>query len=106
MSEWSERYQYNTEKDVNSYAPSKAGVYRLIYHSGDKYYVFYVGQSENLKERLLSHLNTSEPNACIKKHLKDYTCYFRCIEVTTQEERNKIEEQQIDEYSPSCNKTS
>lgn len=105
MSEWSGRFQY-TDKNVNSYAPSKAGIYRIIYHSGDKYYVFYIGQSDNLKERLISHLNTSETNSCIKKHLKDYTCYFRYIEVTSQAERDKIEAEQIDEYSPSCNKTS
>ena len=104
MSEWTVRYSY-TQENVNSYAPLKAGVYRLVYHSGDKYYVFYVGQSDNLRQRLTVHLNDSEPNACLKKHIQDYSCYFRYLEVGTKAEMDKIEAEQIKEYSPSCNAT-
>ncbi len=103
MSEWTDRYRY-TQENVDSHAPSSPGIYRLIYHSGDKYYVFYVGQSDSLQQRLGEHLNSSEPNACIKRHLKDYTCYFRYMEISTQVERDRIEKEQIEEYSPSCNK--
>lgn len=99
MGEWTNRYRY-IQENVDSHVPSKPGIYRLIYHSGDKYYVFYIGQSDNLQQRLGEHLNSSEPNVCIKKHLKDYTCYFRYIEISTQAERDKIEKEQIEEYSP------
>jgi len=103
MSEWTKRYEY-TESNVETYTPSRGGVYRLIYHSGDKYYVFYVGQSEDLKRRLLEHLSSSEENTCIKRYLRDFTCYFRYLEIDDKTERNKVEEQQISEYNPTCNR--
>lgn len=103
MNEWTERYEYN-ERSVGANVPLTGGVYRLIYHSGDKYYVFYVEKSENLKQRLLSHLSSSETNVCVRKRLEDYPCYFRYLKVNTQTEQDRIERQQIDEYNPSCNR--
>ncbi len=103
MGDWSSRYEY-TETNVKKYAPTSGGVYRLIYKENDNsYIVFYVGQSDSLERRLLEHLASSETNECIKKHLKDYYCYFRYLEVATQADRDKIEGQQISEYTPSCN---
>jgi excinuclease UvrABC nuclease subunit len=102
MAEWSVRYKY-TEDDVNQYALDKPGVYRLIYQTGDNYYVFYVGQALSLKKRLLEHLGPSEQNACIKKHLRDYTCFFRYLEVSIQAERDRVEKEQITEWNPACN---
>jgi excinuclease UvrABC nuclease subunit len=102
MSEWSERYLYN-EANVKRFAPSNGGVYRLINQDGEKYHVFYVGQSDNLERRLLEHLNSSEPNTCIKRHLREYGCYFRFVQVSYQSDRDKIEKEQIEEYRPSCN---
>lgn len=102
MGNWSSRYNYNST-DVNRYAPSNGGVYRLIHKRTEKFYVFYVGQSNNLKRRLLEHLSPSESDTCIKRHLRDYTCYFRFIEIASQSERDKVERQQIQEYKPSCN---
>jgi len=102
MAEWSSRYSY-TEANVRKYAPTSGGVYRLINKSGDKHYVFYVGQSDNLERRLLEHLSRSEPDACIKRHLREYNCYFRFIEISSSSERDKVEQEQIDEYNPDCN---
>lgn len=102
MSNWSERYSYN-DTNVNKYASSKGGVYRLIHKENENFYVFYVGQSNDLKRRLLEHLCPSEPDKCIKRHLRDYTCYFRFTEIASQPERDKVERQQIDEYKPTCN---
>ena len=45
MADWSKRYPYN-ESNVRKFAPTTGGVYRLIYKKGEKYIVFYVGQSE------------------------------------------------------------
>ena len=103
MAEWSNRYSY-TEANVQKYAPLTAGVYRLIYKRGDNYYVFYVGQSDNLERRLLDHLRPSEPDACIKRHLREYDCFFRFIEISSLDERNRVEREQIDEYNPPCNR--
>jgi excinuclease UvrABC nuclease subunit len=102
MEEWSMRYEY-TESEVKQHAPDRSGVYRLIYRTGDNYYVFYIGQAASLKDRLLEHLSTNEPNLCIKKHLKDYTCFFRYLEVSTQDERDKVEKEEIARWSPDCN---
>jgi len=100
MSEWTRRYEY-TDANIDLYAPQSGGVYRLVYYSNEKHYVFYVGQSENLAIRLKEHLNSSDQ--CIRKHLSDYSCYFRYIQINKQEERDKIEIQQIKEFNPTCN---
>ncbi len=102
MAEWSSRHSY-TEANVRKYAPTSGGVYRLIYKSKEKHPVFYVGQSDNLERRLLEHLSPSEPDACIKRHLRDYDCFFRFIEVSSSSERDKVEQEQIDKYNPDCN---
>ena len=102
MADWSSRYSY-TEDNVRRYAPTSGGVYRLINKSGEKHYVFYVGQSDNLERRLLEHLSASEPDACIRRHLRDCSCFFRFIEVASQSERDRIEKARIEEYKPSCN---
>jgi len=103
MSDWSELYRY-TEENVNRYAPTSGGVYRLSCDEGDpEYRVFYVGQGDNLDRRLKDHLNPSEENECIKKHLRKYTCYFRFIEIASEVERDKVEEEQIRKYDPECN---
>ncbi len=102
MNKWTQRFEY-IESYVESYAPELAGVYRLIYNLGDKYYVFYVGQSNNLRRRLREHLDVSESDSCIKKHLQGYRCFFRYVEIDSQEERNKVEAQSIEEYNPTCN---
>ena len=105
MPEWIDRVPYNSGT-VDLYAPETAGVYRLIYKSNDDYYVFYVGQSDNLKERLKDHLSPGEPNECIKNHLKNHDCFFRYIEIGTQSERDRIEREEIDHWKPSCNAVS
>jgi len=103
MNNWSNRYSY-TEENVQKHAPLTAGVYRLIYKSDDDYYVFYVGQSNNLNRRLLEHLSSSETDSCIKRHLRDYNCFFRFIEISSQDERNRVEREQIEKYNPNCNR--
>ena len=102
MAEWSSKHSY-TEANIQKHAPASGGVYRLINKSGDKYYVFYVGKSNNLERRLLEHLSRSEPDACIKRHLRDYDCYFRFIEISSSSKRDKVEQEQIDKYNPDCN---
>lgn len=103
MSEWSKKHEY-TDSSVQDNAPSTSGAYRLVYHLGESYYVFYVGQSDDLKRRLAEHLSESGGNACIKKHIKDYPCYFRFIELSTQREKDVMEQEEITKYNPMCNR--
>jgi len=102
MSEWSSRYSY-TDNNVNLYVTANEGVYRLIYKEGGKYYVFYVGQSDDLQRRLNEHLSYTEPNECIKRYLQNFNCFFRFIEITLQTERDRVEEEEIEKYKPPCN---
>jgi len=102
MNGWSDMYEY-TEDNVDSYAPSSAGVYRLLYKKDNKYYIFYIGQSDDLQRRLQEHLNPSESDKCIKKHLKEYNCYFEFLEVEKQSDRDKIEQEEINKWQPCCN---
>jgi len=102
---WSSRYEY-TGSNVNVYAPTGGGVYRLVHKSGDEYYVFYVGQAANIDERLRQHLAATEPDACIKRHLRDYTCYFRYAMVSSLTDRNGAERALYDQYKPTCNNVS
>lgn len=103
MANWSNLYPY-TEENIKKYAPPTGGVYRLSYKKNGSYYVFYIGQSNNLERRLLEHLGPSETDSCIKRHLRDYDCFFRFIEISSLDERNRVERNQIDEYDPPCNR--
>ena len=102
MSGWSSRHSY-TEGNVEKYVPAGGGVYRLINKDGDKYYVFYVGQSNDLERRLLEHLSPNEIDTCIKRYLLDYDCFFRFKEINSASERDRVEQEQIKKYNPSCN---
>jgi len=62
-----------------------------------------VGQSDNLPRRLGEHLSDIETNKCIKRYLQNFNCYFRFIEITLQDERDRFEEEEIKKYKPLCN---
>lgn len=84
--------------------PERPGVYRLCYRaSDDKYYVFYVGQAGDLRDRLLDHLQDSEPNGCIRQAVRTNECAFQYVIVSSQTDRDRIEREQIREYRPKCN---
>lgn len=102
MATWSSRYRYG-ETEVKKYAPKTGGVYRLLFRRGEKYYVLYVGQSNDLRRRLLQHLSADEPDVCIKRHLRDYSCYFRFLQLSSKSDRDRVEQEQIDKYDPVCN---
>lgn len=102
MSGWSTRYSY-TEENVKEKTTNVGSVYRLIYKKDDKYYVFYVGQTNELKRRLLEHLSESEPDKCIKKYLNNHSCYFRVNKISSEKDRVELEKKEIEEYKPKCN---
>lgn len=83
---------------------SLPGVYRLSYkHDDGNYYVFYVGQSEDIKTRLQAHLSSSEPNVCIKNYSGTKACFFRYAQVARDYVRSATERQMYKRYQPSCN---
>ncbi len=100
--EWSAVFLY-TISNVNIHAPLSAGVYRLSCQKGNNRPIFYVGQAENIDSRLRAHLSDDEPNDCIKRNLRDYTCYFRFAKLERQTERDCSERALYDHYKPECN---
>ena len=93
-----------TEEIINNIPTNKSGIYRLTYKSNDgNYYVFYVGQAEDIRQRLLDHLSVSEENECIKDHLRTKECFFRYTVITRKAVRDATERLAFLEYKPTCN---
>jgi len=80
------------------------GVYRLSFLNSvdNKYYVYYVGQSENLNDRLFQHLSGNETNPCCNKHLENYNCYFKAAAISAQSDRDGAEVSLYLHFKPSC----
>lgn len=81
-----------------------AGIYRLSYHNPNdqKYYVYYVGQAQNLKTRLSEHLIENETNKCCNQYLNKYNCYFRAAAISKQTDRDGVEVTLYNHFGPSC----
>ena len=85
-------------------ADESAGVYRLSYYceKDEKYRVYYVGQSKNLRSRLSDHLPNNEEDECCEKYLGKYDCYFRTALISKQSDRDGAEVALYDYYKPKC----
>jgi len=93
-----------SETAAKAIGDNLAGVYRLSYLADDgSYYIFYVGQSEDIKKRLLEHLSSNEKNVCIKNYLTTKKCFFRYAKITKAYIRDAAERQMYKQYEPSCN---
>ncbi len=81
-----------------------AGVYRLVYHDTqkDKYFVYYVGQAEDLNERLGQHLSDTETSKCCQGYLKSHTCYLRAVAISRQTDRDGAEVALYNHFEPTC----
>jgi len=99
---WTERIPL-TQSGVNR-IKAIAGVYRLINYNrtDDKYYVYYVGQADDLNNRLAQHLPGNETNECCQKYLNDYTCYFRAAAISGQADRDGAEVALYNKFKPTC----
>jgi len=94
-----------TRQNVKNEAPSTPGLYLLLFETPTGYEVFYVGQANNLKRRLLEHLGQREQNSCIKKYLHSCDCYYHCIELRSRQFLSTFECELIRTYYPHCNLT-
>lgn len=91
------------ESSIDAVPENLQGVYRLSYKNSDgHYYVYYVGQSEDIKARLLQHLSDSD-NVCIRNYVDTEECVFRYAQITQSYVRDAAEKQMYDHYAPSCN---
>lgn len=82
-----------------------SGVYRLSKKNEDgKFYVFYVGSAENIKEKLLYHLSEKEDNIQLKQYLsREGDFAFKYAEVKDKDIREGIEKQLYKHYLPELN---
>ena len=102
---WTKLVSLN-EQAVKSLPGNLPGIYRLSYKADDgNYYVFYAGQSDDVKDRLLQHLSVDEENVCIKNYLSTKNCFFRYAKITQGYIRDAAEKQMYGHYEPSCNET-
>ena len=91
-------------EEVSQLQDGIPGVYRFSYlHENGNYYVCYVGQSKDIKKRLLEHLSDAEPNTRLKTYLKSERCFFRYAQITKQYVCDAVERQAYKYYQPSCN---
>lgn len=100
---WSKVYRLNQE-NVTSHVPSSAGIYRIsvkMENANPK--VVYVGQSVDLRERMLQYVNEDTDNACLLDHLQKHIPLFRVAKVATQAERDAGERALFEHFSPECN---
>src|SRR2546427_8009320 len=104
MSTWTDYAEY-AESNVRSSVEQKSGVYRMAVIGTDgNHHPFYVGQSQDLRGRLLQHLSPAETNSCLKTKLARAKCYFRFAYVPLQVERDSEEKSLIQQFEPECNK--
>ncbi|MFH1990559.1 MAG: hypothetical protein ABIJ19_01765 [Patescibacteria group bacterium] len=84
---------------------ASGGVYRISKKADDgKYYVFFIGHDENIKEKLLLHLSEEETNLRLKAFLKlggDFK--FRYAIVKEKNTQEAIEKQMYKIYLPEYN---
>jgi excinuclease UvrABC nuclease subunit len=91
-------------EDYLALVPNSPGVYRLSYWASDsKIYVFYVGKSDNLHQRLREHFNKLDNNLCINRMVDTARCYFRYAIVNSETVRDGAERALYLHYKPQCN---
>jgi len=98
----SQVYPY-TKPSVDMHAPRCGGVYVLTERRDERNVVFYVGQAQDLRERLSEHLLRSEENACIRQCLRSNGCGFCFAKISDQTQRQAAEKWLILHFQPRCN---
>lgn len=100
---WSKLIQF--DKESIEKLGDGGGVYRISKKAPDgKYYVFLVGSSENIKEKLLSHISDDEKNIDLKDFLLrggDFS--FKYAVIKEKDTREAVERQMYKRYVPEYN---
>jgi len=93
-----------SKKSVIDNIEDIGGIYKLLYKNANgMLIVFYVGQADELRTKLLLHLNKSENNLCVKTMLNTERCYFHVAYLKNQGDRNCAERFLYEHYLPDCN---
>jgi hypothetical protein len=98
---WFKLTELNTQ-NINQIPDNTKGVYRLSYkHNDGNIYVFYVGETENMKIALLNILTESN-NPCIESH-KTSKCFYKYTVIDQSELSHKVLAKLYKFYQPNCN---
>mgnify|MGYP001597393465 CR=1 FL=1 len=102
--DWQGYHKYTAE-NVQNYAPTGAGVYKIAFKQTDgKLKVRYVGQTNDIDRRLNEHLDIdNEQHECLVERLGKYNAEFSFAEVSTQSDRDGAEKALYEHYQPTCN---
>jgi|SRR5579871_1722296 len=82
-----------TERAVHTYAPAVSGVYGI---SNAREWI-YIGETENLRGTLLTHLQESD-TSLMRRHPTGFV-----FEVCEREQRPARQDRLVLEYEPTCN---
>jgi predicted GIY-YIG superfamily endonuclease len=100
---WSKFHRF-TSGNVLNYTPWSGGVYILwVQLNSGNWICYYVGQAENLKQRLSDHLSNIETNICIKRKVREQIVGFETANVSKQNDRDGIVKFLYDHFKPECN---
>jgi len=98
-------FQTLTEDNIRKSVTTSSGIYLLwVKLENGKWRCYYIGIAENLEQRLLDHLSTSETNACIKEHVTKHTSCYEYAEVSKQSDHDGAEKFLYDHFKPECNR--
>ena len=101
--EWQGRLE-NNEQMVKKTVMQKSGNYIILVKlKNGNYRSIYVGKTTCLEERLLAHLSPEEPNACLRKHVKEHILGIRYCYIASEEDRKNVENTIYNHYNRECN---
>jgi excinuclease UvrABC nuclease subunit len=83
--------------------PKDKGVYEFATRPQSGHRIIYVGQTDDLQDRSVQHLDEKEPNLCLKKKLKEKAWDFRYALLPLEADRQDAEQLLYDKYTPECN---
>ena len=101
--EWS-KFSYSfEEKDILEKTPESPGIYLFwVKLTKGSWKCFYIGETNNLRKRILSHTKPTEKRPCIKDRITGKTCGYEFAIVEDESHRDGIMTYLYDYYKPEC----
>ncbi len=99
---WSKFNMPYKERYIKNKVPAIPGIYILyVQLENEKWDCFYVGNTENLHESMMAHLDEKN-NPGIGENIKDYVCGFEYAPLDDAEERISACKYLFDKLKPEC----
>jgi len=99
---WSKFYTPYKERYIKNRVPAVPGIYTIyVLMENQKWDCFFVGNTDNLHQTLMHHLN-GEENPKIKENIKEYICGFEFAPLEGVEERASASKYLFDKLKPDC----